>query len=174
VFEGPDPHFGVPQGCAVVDVNPRGVWYSEGVATFISREEAQDSCEVIEWLTRQPWCNGRVGMTGVSYLASIQWRVAALNPPHLAAINPWEGWSDTYREFACHGGIPETWFWPYWTLQRLAVGRKAVEDLFSESLERPLYDGFWEGKRRRRSNRSAYRPTSWPVGWTMDYTRVVP
>jgi len=32
-------------------------------------------------------------------------------PPHLAAINPWEGWSDFYREVARHGGIPETEFW---------------------------------------------------------------
>ena len=42
-----------------------------------------------------------------------QWGVAALNPPHLAAINPWEGWSDTYNEIVRHGGIPETSFWPY-------------------------------------------------------------
>ena len=42
--------------------------------------------------------HGKVGMTGVSYLTYIQWFVAALNPPHLAAINPWEGCSDMYRE----------------------------------------------------------------------------
>ena len=146
MFEGPDPHFWVPRGYAVVNVDPRGVWYSEGVASFISEEEAQDCYDTIEWIARQPWCNGRVGMTGVSYLANIQWRVAALEPPHLAAINPWEGWSDTYREFAFHGGIPETWFWPYWTLQRLPVGTNLVEDLFTESLEHPLFDAFWASK----------------------------
>ena len=36
--------------------------------------------------------------------------MAATQPPHLAAINPWEGLSDMYREFAFHGGIPETFF----------------------------------------------------------------
>ncbi len=163
MFEGPDPHFWVPHGYAVVNVNPRGVWYSEGVATFISQEEAEDCYDVIEWLARQPWCNGRVGMTGVSYLANIQWRVAALNPPHLAAINPWEGWSDTYREFAFHGGIPETWFWPYWTLQRLPVGQEAVEDLFTESLEHPLFDAFWASKAAEleRIRVPAYVVASW-------------
>ena len=49
----------------------------------------------------------------MSYLTQMQWRVAELNPAHLAAINPWEGWTDTYREVVRHGGIPETSFWPY-------------------------------------------------------------
>ncbi len=163
MFEGPDPHFWVPQGYAVVNVNPRGVWYSEGVATFISEQEAQDCYDTIEWIARQPWCTGRVGMTGVSYLANIQWRVAALEPPHLAAINPWEGWSDTYREFAFHGGIPETWFWPYWTLQRLPVGLHLVEDLFTETQEHPLFDAFWASKAAalERIRIPAYVVASW-------------
>jgi predicted acyl esterase len=41
---------------------------------------------VIEWAAGQPWSTGKVGMTGVSYLTYIQWFVAALNPPHLAAV----------------------------------------------------------------------------------------
>ena len=45
---------------------------------------------------------GRVGLMGVSYLAMSQWRVAALKPPHLRAIVPWEGVTDLYREFAFH------------------------------------------------------------------------
>jgi len=46
----------------------------------------------------QPWSNGKVGLSGVSYLAISQWFVASHQPPHLAAINPWEGFSDMYRE----------------------------------------------------------------------------
>jgi X-Pro dipeptidyl-peptidase (S15 family) len=42
----------------------------------------------------QDWSNGRAGLSGVSYLTSSQWTIAATRPPHLAAINPWEGWSD--------------------------------------------------------------------------------
>jgi len=55
-------------------------------------------------------------MLGVSYLAIKQWQVAALQPPHLAAICPWEGGCDLYRDWSHHGGIfsnlfPTAW-WP--------------------------------------------------------------
>jgi uncharacterized protein len=80
-------------------------------------------------------------MSGVSYLTSAQWSIAATRPPHLTAINPWEGWSDTYREVARHGGIPETYFWPY-IGQRWGCGTHLVEDLAAETAEHPLYDGF--------------------------------
>ena len=84
-------------------------------------------------------------MSGVSYLAQLQWRVAELNPPHLAAINPWEGWTDTYREVATHGGIPDTHFWPtLWN--RWGAARGPIEDLEAETKEHPLYDDFWRSK----------------------------
>ena len=144
-FEGPDPVFWVPRGYAVVTVNKRGTWYSEGVATYLSPEEAEDFYDVIEWAGTQPWSNGKVGLTGVSYLASSQWRVAELNPPHLAAINPWEGWADTYREVAYHGGIPDTWFWPYlWT--RWGASSTQIEDWRAEMREHPYFDAFWASK----------------------------
>ena len=47
--------------------------------------------ECIEWAGAQPWSNGKVGLLGISYFAINQWQVAALQPPHLAAICPWEG-----------------------------------------------------------------------------------
>jgi predicted acyl esterase len=144
-FEGPDPAHWVPRGYAVVTVDKRGTWYSEGVATYLSPEEAQDFYDVIEWAGVQPWSNGKVGLTGVSYLASSQWRVAELNPPHLAAINPWEGWADTYREVAYHGGIPDTWFWPYlW--QRWGASTTQIEDWRAEMHEHPFFDTFWASK----------------------------
>lgn len=111
-FEAPDPVFWVPSGYAVIVIDIRGTWYSEGVAHYLAPEEAQDFYDAIEWAGTQPWSTGKVGLSGVSYLAQMQWRVAELNPPHLAAINPWEGWTDTYRETATHGGIPDTHFWP--------------------------------------------------------------
>src|SRR6266516_6037741 len=84
-------------------------------------------------------------MSGVSYLTSAQWSIAATNPPHLAAINPWERWSDTYREVARHGGIPETYFWPY-IGHRWGCGTGLVEDLAAETAEHPLFDDFWASK----------------------------
>ncbi len=144
-FEALDPAWWVPKGYAIINPDPRGTWYSQGRATYLSPQEAQDCCELIEWAGTRAWSNGKVGLSGVSYLASIQWFVAALSPPHLAAINPWEGWSDTYREVARHGGIPETCFWRYLP-SRWGHSVTEVEDLAAEDAEHPLFDEFWASK----------------------------
>lgn len=144
-FEAPDPDVWIPLGYAVINVNTRGTWHSEGNATFVSPEEAEDFYDLIEWAGVQPWSNGKVGLSGVSYLTVMQWRVAQLQPPHLAAINPWEGWSDTYREVARHGGIPDSSFWPY-LHERWGYSSTRVEDLAAETAEHPLYDAFWASK----------------------------
>ena len=144
-FEAPDPVFWIPNGYAVITVDVGGTWYSEGTAHYLSPEEAQDFYDAIEWAGTQSWSNGRVGLSGVSYLAQLQWRVAELNPPHLAAINPWEGWTDTYREVATHGGIPDTHFWPtLWN--RWGASKSWIEDLEAETKEHPLFDDFWRSK----------------------------
>jgi predicted acyl esterase len=144
-FEAPDPAWWVPRGYAIINPDPRGTWYSQGRATYLSPEEACDFYDLIEWAGTQPWSNGKVGLSGVSYLASAQWFVAALHPPHLAAINPWEGWSDTYREVSRHGGIPETHFWAYLP-GRWGQSTTAIEDLRSEDQEHPFFDAFWASK----------------------------
>jgi hypothetical protein len=144
-FESPDPVYWVRHGYAVVNADIPGTWYSGGDATFLSPEEAACGHDLVEWAGTQPWSNGRAGLSGVSYLASSQWSIAATRPPHLAAINPWEGWSDTYREVATHGGIPETYFWPY-IGQRWGYGTGRVEDLAAETAEHPFFDAFWASK----------------------------
>ncbi|MBV9382644.1 MAG: CocE/NonD family hydrolase [Streptosporangiaceae bacterium] len=144
-FESPDPVHWTARGYAVVNADIPGTWYSGGDATFLSPEEAWHGHDLIEWAGTRGWSNGRVGMSGVSYLASSQWTIAGTRPPHLAAINPWEGWSDTYREVARHGGIPETYFWPY-IGQRWGYGTGRVEDLAAETAAHPFFDEFWAGK----------------------------
>lgn len=128
VWEGPDPMWWAKRGYAVINADSRGSWMSEGDLVVLSEQEGEDGYDLVEWAATLPWCNGRIGMSGVSYLAVIQWRVAATRPPHLAAINPWEGWSDCYREYFFHGGIPETKFVQFtqWSC-RCGTGR--VEDL---------------------------------------------
>lgn len=144
-FEAPDPDYWVPHGYVILIADIPGTWNAEGLATYDSPEEARDFFDLIEWAGVQGWSNGRVGLSGVSYLTVSQWRVAELNPPHLAAINPWEGWSDTYREVARHGGIPETSFWPYiW--ERWGASRGPIEDLERETAEHPWFDEFWQTK----------------------------
>jgi len=98
-FEAPDPLYWCRHGYAIIFPDPRGSWYSEGEMNHGGAAEGDDCYDLIEWAAAQPWCNGKVGLSGVSYLATIQWQVAPLKPPHLAAINPWEGFSDWYSEF---------------------------------------------------------------------------
>lgn len=104
-WEVTDPERWVPNGYAVVRVDSRGAGWSEGKQHLWSQQEVEDLYDCIEWAGVQPWSNGNVGLLGISYYACIQWRVAALQPPHLKAIVPWEGASDLYREFFYHGGI---------------------------------------------------------------------
>jgi uncharacterized protein len=146
LFEGPDPAFWCPRGYAIVAVDPRGVWHSEGEARFADQiHEAEDCYDAVEWAAAQPWGNGRVGMTGVSYLTYIQWFVAALNPPHLAAINPWEGCSDMYREKFFHGGIRDSSFPAHWQ-RGISHSLTRVEDTVAMAEAHPLLDAYWETK----------------------------
>lgn len=161
-FEAPDPEYWLPHGYALVLADIPGTWYGDGPATFMSPEEARAFADLIEWAGTRPWSNGRVGLSGVSYLTVSQWRVAELNPPHLAAINPWEGWSDTYREVVRHGGIPETFFWPY-IQQRWGAATGQIEDLETETAAHPWFDGFWASKAAdlERIEVPAYVVASW-------------
>ncbi|HKP59728.1 MAG TPA: CocE/NonD family hydrolase [Polyangiales bacterium] len=113
-FEAPDPAYWVRAGYAVVHVDLRGRGKSQGKAKPYSRTEIQDYYHIVEWAGSQPWSNGRVALHGVSYLAIVQWYVAAAPPPQLVAIVPWEGNSDRYRDVMFHGGVPETAFFRGW------------------------------------------------------------
>ncbi len=144
-FEAPDPAYWCRHGYAVAYPDPRGSWYSEGDLRHGGLGEAEDCYDLIEWLGTRPWSNGKVGMSGVSYLTAIQWQVAPLQPPHLAAINPWEGFSDWYREFAYHGGIPETSFLPR-GCANLQYSLHRVEDTAANARAHPLHDAYWRSK----------------------------
>jgi len=100
-----DPEKWVPDGYVCIRVDSRGAGRSPGYLCHNNARETRDIHDCIEWAAAQPWCSGKVGMNGISYYASNQWRAAAVQPPHLAAICVWEGWNDPYRESARHGGI---------------------------------------------------------------------
>ena len=104
-WEVVDPEKWVPDGYVCIRVDSRGAGRSPGYLAHNNARETRDFHLCIEWAAVQPWCNGKVGLNGISYYASNQWRVAASQPLHLAAICAWEGWNDAYRESHRHGGI---------------------------------------------------------------------
>jgi hypothetical protein len=108
-----DPEHWVPHGYALVRVDSRGAGRSPGYLDVWGPREVRDFYDCIEWAGVQPWSNGKVGLAGISYFAKNQWQVAALRPPHLAAICPWEGANDYYRDQTHHGGIHNA-FLPDW------------------------------------------------------------
>jgi predicted acyl esterase len=104
-WEVVDPEKWVPDGYVCIRVDSRGAGRSSGRIDNFSKREARDLHDCIEWAAGQEWSNGKVGLSGVSYYAMMQWAAAALRPPHLAAICVWEGAIDFYRDVARHGGI---------------------------------------------------------------------
>ena len=99
----------MPDGFVVIQVDSRGCGKSPGYLDPRSPREIVDYYECIEWAAAQPWSNGKIGLLGISYYAMTQWRVAALRPPHLAAICPWEGYVDYYRDGHAPRRHPEQW-----------------------------------------------------------------
>lgn len=107
-WEMPDPAYWTQHGYAVVYPDPRGTWNNQGTYFMFGDGEINDVYDLTEWAGTQSWSNGKVGYIGVSYPGVVCWEIAGRRPPHLAAIVPWEAWSDIYREFCYHGGIRET------------------------------------------------------------------
>jgi uncharacterized protein len=104
-WEVADPEKWVPHGYGIMRIDSRGAGWSEGIQKLWSFQEVEDLYACIEWAAEQPWSNGNIGLLGISYYAANQWLVAAMQPPHLKAMIPWEGTSDWYRELFYHGGI---------------------------------------------------------------------
>ncbi len=118
--EAGDPGFLTSHGYIHVIADVRGVNKSEGeYRGWMSKQEGEDGYDLIEWLAEQPWCDGNVGMVGISYFGTIQLQVAIEQPPHLKAIMPWNGVADFYREATHHGGIIQTFFYELYTLSCL-------------------------------------------------------
>lgn len=104
-WETPDPGYWTQRGYIVLRVDERGTGQSPGQLDVLSRGTSETFFDVIEWAAEQEWSTGKVGLLGVSYYAATQWSVAARRPKGLAAIVPWEGFSDYNREAVRHGGI---------------------------------------------------------------------
>ncbi len=141
-WEAPDPAWWAGQGYAVLACDLRGAGTSEGQSSLMSDQEGEDVHDLIEWAGAQPWSTGAVGMLGVSYLAISQWKAAALQPPSLKAICPWEGFTDAYRDMARPGGVRENGFVRFWGLALRRVRQR--QKITQVQRRHPLRDEWWQ------------------------------
>ena len=117
-METGDFNFYVRRGYALIIVSITGTGGSDGIFDNIDPQSIQDIAAAIQWTAQQPWCDGNIGMTGVSHFSRVAKRVAAINPPHLKCIFAPYGWTDSYRDLYYHGGIFNFGFMEHWLSSR--------------------------------------------------------
>jgi predicted acyl esterase len=104
----------VPRGYVHVIADARGTGYSEGEFQGMwSQQEGRDGHDIVEWIAKQPWCTGKVGMIGYSYYGGIQLKVAIQQPPHLKSIFVSHIAADFYGE-VYHGGVLNLFLYGLW------------------------------------------------------------
>jgi uncharacterized protein len=143
--------FYADNGYAYIHMDVRGSGRSAGSFGFLDRKDHEDLYDVIEWIGRQPWCNGRVGGIGQSYFCMLQWFMGAMSPPSLVCLGAHDGLSDIYRAGTHHGGIPCDFFPGYWWYQNRFINRYPASgssrdqdtDLTAMIAAHPMYDDFW-------------------------------
>jgi putative CocE/NonD family hydrolase len=127
----------VRAGFAYVIQDIRGRFASEGEWDFLDLTSANeaDGYDAIEWVAGQPWCDGKVGMAGGSYVAETQMAAATANPPSLGCIAP--SLMGVGKERALSQGLPLESMTVGWMaglaidklVKLLPLGEASLEDL---------------------------------------------
>ena len=180
------------RGYAVVSQDVRGRFASEGVFDSI-HNEGLDGSDTIDWIARQPWSNGRVGMVGGSYLGIVQWKTAILGNPHLKAICPVVSGDDDYTDrFYSTGGAIKLGHRLLWMSENLLAPGFAEPDFrnyighlplrgidraatgqtigfYQQALNHPAYDGFWQKLSVRDQLKDMTTPVFSVGGWYDNY-----
>ncbi|HMK80900.1 MAG TPA: CocE/NonD family hydrolase [Xanthobacteraceae bacterium] len=114
--------FFVPRGYVHVIANLRGTGGSGGTFAFFDGEERRDMHDLVEWVARQPWCDGNVGMIGLSYFAMTQLAAAVETPPHLKAVFPLGVTVDLYEAAYHHGLLSASFITPFLAMVGMTAG----------------------------------------------------
>src|SRR5206468_1569578 len=115
--------FWVPRGYVHVIANLRGTSGSSGTFGFFDAQERRDMHDLVEWAAAQPWCDGNVGMIGISYFAMTQLEAAVERPPHLKAIFPVAVTADLYDAATHHGLVSSSFITPFLSMVGLTSER---------------------------------------------------
>lgn len=179
-------------GYAVIIQDVRGRYASEGVFRPID-QEGSDGWDTLDWIAKQSWSSGRVGMVGGSYLGIAQWKVAVMGNRHLAAMVPVVSGDDDYRDrFYSPGGafklghrlewmaensrapgFPQPEFsrfilhLPLRTADVAATGQRVA--YYQDALDHPACDAFWKSASVRESLDKVRIPVFSVGGWYDNY-----
>jgi predicted acyl esterase len=104
----------VKDGYAHVNTDVRGSGKSGGALCLLCEREQRDVYDVVEWVARQPWSNGKVVLYGYSYSAITSLLGAALQPPHLTTVVVGHPPTDPYRDVVWHNGLYDQGFVDQW------------------------------------------------------------
>lgn len=155
----------VDRGYAVVVQDVRGRYGSEGIFNPL-HQESPDGDDTLNWIARQPWSDGKIGMVGGSYRGIVQWKAALTGNKHLKAIAPVVSGYDDYRDrFYSTGGAMKLGHRLQWMSDNLsapgfvadfqkyilhlplrtsdaaATGRTSA--MFQDVVAHPTFDSFW-------------------------------
>ncbi|GKU11896.1 unnamed protein product, partial [Fusarium langsethiae] len=165
-FEGPNPAWWVNKGYAVIHPDPRGVFHSNGDIVMFGQQDARDGYDLIEWLAERDWSNGKIGMTGNSWLTVAQWWIASERPPHLAAIAPWEGWTDFYEDLVFRGGIPNLPFVDLLVTHLYGNGTNKIENIAEMAKRNGVINDYWLDKAAKIEDIDENLPVYCVGSWT--------
>jgi uncharacterized protein len=149
LFEAVVPNYFVPRGYAHLIANLRGTGGSSGEFTFFDEGERRDMLDLVEWAAAQPWCDGTVGMIGISYFAMTQLEAAVQAPAALKAIFPICPTADLYESTYHHGLFNSRFVSPFLGGQRVPVGyddQPWGELWQTVAVEHQARDAFWDSR----------------------------
>jgi uncharacterized protein len=137
LFVGPEARFYQEHGYAYVSVDVRGRGKSEGEwRAFVN--DGPDGHNTIEWVAAQPWCTGKVGTTGLSYMGWTQWATAAERPPHLTCMVSTSAAGRWQQEIPYTNGCFQLYFgwWAYIVRRRITEFHGVAETDWDDVLSR--------------------------------------
>jgi putative CocE/NonD family hydrolase len=183
----------VNHGYAVIVQDVRGRYRSGGAFEPVHNQEIDDGDDTLNWIARQRWSDGGVGMYGGSYLGITQWKAAMAQNPHLKAIFPYVSGDDDYRDrFYSTGGAMKLghrllWFADNMRAPRfvppdfksyvMALPVRAADvaatghrlDAWRTAAGHPSYDQFWKATSVREHLKDIHIPVYSVGGWYDNY-----